>query len=101
MIRNYHFFVVYYLGVRSMDYDKIEVDINPDYTMMKKVKDKLYLSQEQMDILKEFNIDYMQYSNLRELIMTLEELYETSGDDVINNLLDVLSERDYYENYNK
>lgn len=84
-----------------MDYDKIEVDINPDYTMMKKVKDKLYLSQEQMDILKEFNIDYMQYSNLRELIMTLEELYETSGDDVINNLLDVLSERDYYENYNK
>lgn len=84
-----------------MDYDKIEVDINPDYTMMKKVKDKLYLSQEQMDILKEFNIDYMQYSNLRELIMALEELYETSGDDVINNLLDVLSERDYYENYNK
>lgn len=84
-----------------MNYDKIEVDINPDYTMMKKVKDKLYLSQEQMDILKEFNIDYMQYSNLRELIMALEELYETSGDDVINNLLDVLSERDYYENYNK
>lgn len=84
-----------------MNFDKIEVDINPDYTMMKKVKDKLYLSQEQIDILKEFNVDYMQYNNLRDLILALEELYETSGDDVLNNLLDVLSERDYYENYNK
>ncbi len=85
----------------EMNFDNIEVDINPDYTMMKKVKDKLYLSQEQMDILKEFNIDYMQYNNLRELILALEELYETSGDEAINNLLDILSERDYYENYNK
>ena len=84
-----------------MNFDKIEVDINPDYTMMKRVKDKLYLSQEQIDILKEFNIDYMKYNNLKELILELEELYETSGDDMINNLLDVLSERDYYENYNK
>ncbi|MDE5630411.1 MAG: hypothetical protein K2G03_01660 [Bacilli bacterium] len=84
-----------------MNFDKIEVDIDPDYTMMKKVKDKLFLSQEQMDILKEFNVDYMQYSNLRELILALEELYESSGDEVINNLLDILSERDYYENYNK
>ncbi len=85
----------------EMNFDNIEVDINPDYMMMKKVKDKLYLSQEQMDILKEFNIDYMQYNNLRELILALEGLYETSRDDAINNLLDILSERDYYENYNK
>ncbi len=84
-----------------MNFDNIEIDINPDYTMMKKVKDTLYLSQEQMDILKEFNIDYMQFNNLRELILAIEDLYETSGDDVLNNLLDVLSERDYYENYNK
>lgn len=87
--------------VMEMNFDNIEVDINPDYMMMKKVKDKLYLSQEQMDILKEFNIDYMQYNNLRELILALEGLYETSRDDAINNLLDILSERDYYENYNK
>lgn len=84
-----------------MNFDKIEVEINPDYTMMKRVKDNLYLSQEQIDILKEFNLDYMKYNNLKELILDLEELYETSGDDVINNLLDILSERDYYENYNK
>ena len=32
-----------------MDTSKIEVEINPDYTMMKKVKDNLYLSQEQID----------------------------------------------------
>lgn len=84
-----------------MNYDNLEVEINPDYTMMKKVKDNLYLSQEQIDILKEFNIDYNKFSNLKDLILELESLYDDTGDEVINNLLDVLSERDYYENYNK
>lgn len=84
-----------------MDTSKIEVEINPDYTMMKKVKDNLYLSQEQIDILKEYNIDYMNVSSLNELIMVVEEIFDETNDDVLSNLLDVLSERDYYENYNK
>lgn len=84
-----------------MNFDNIDVEINLDYTMMKKVNDKIYLSQEQMDILDEFNIDYRSYSNLRDLILAIEETYEECGDDVLNNLLDILSERDYYENYNK
>lgn len=84
-----------------MNFDNIDIDINPDYTMMKKVNDKLYLSQEQMDLLDEFNINYMNYSNLRDLILAIEDIYEECGDEVLNNLLDILSERDYYENYNK
>ena len=31
----------------------------------------------------------------------VEEVFEECGDDVLNNLLNILSERDYYENYNK
>lgn len=82
-----------------MDYNNVDIDINPDYTMMKKVKNGLYLSQEQIDILEEYNIDYMNCSNLSDLIF----LVENSGieDDVIMNLLDVLAERNYYENYKK
>ena len=79
----------------------IDVDINPEYTMLKKVNKNLSLSQEQIDILKSYNIDYQNCKNLGELIFELEEIFNETGDDIINNLLDVLQERDYYENYKK
>mgnify|MGYP004473526049 FL=1 len=82
-------------------FDKLDVEINPDYTMMKKVNGSLYLSEEQMEILKSYNIDYMKFNNLKDLIHELMEEIEENDDDVLENLLDVLSERDYYENYNK
>lgn len=82
-------------------FDDIYVEINPDYTMMKKVNGNLYLSEEQMEILKSYNIDYMKFSSLKDLIHELMEEIEENDDDVLENLLDVLSERDYYENYNK
>lgn len=82
-------------------FDDIDVEINPDYTMMKKVNGNLYLSKEQMEILKSYNIDYMKFSSLKDLIHELMEEIEENDDDVLENLLDVLSERDYYENYNK
>lgn len=82
-------------------FDDINVEINPDYTMMKKVNGNLYLSEEQMEILKSYNIDYMKFSSLKDLIHELMEEIEENDDDVLENLLDVLSERDYYENYNK
>ena len=79
-------------------FDNIDVEINPDYTMMKKVNGNLYLSEEQMEILKSYN---MKFSSLKDLIHELMEEIEENDDDVLENLLDVLSERDYYENYNK
>lgn len=81
--------------------DNIEVDINPSYTMMKTLPNGLMLSEEQMDILKEYNIDYLSCKSLNELIYKVEAIYDETDDDVLYNLLDVLSERDYYENYNK
>lgn len=82
-----------------MEFNKLDIEINPDYTMMKKIKNGLYLSQEQIDILEEYSIDYMSCKSLSDLIF----LVENSGieDDVIINLLDVLAEIDYYENYKK
>ena len=81
--------------------NNIDVDINPEYTMLKKVNKNLSLSQEQIDILENYNIDYRSCKNLSELIFELEEVFNETGDDIINNLLDVLQERDYYENYKK
>ena len=79
----------------------MDVEINPEYTMLKKVNKTLSLSQEQIDILENYNVDSVNCKNLSELIFELEEIFNETGDDIINNLLDVLQERDYYENYKK
>ena len=71
-------------------FDDIDVEINPDYTMMKKENGNLYLSEEQMEILKSYNIDYMKFSSLKDLIHELMEEIEENDDDVLENLLDVL-----------
>ena len=89
-----------YHHLLTMD-NNIDIEIDPSYTMMKKLPNGLMLSQEQIDILEEYNIDYLGCKSLNELIYKVETIYDETEDDVLNNLLDVLSERDYYENYNK
>lgn len=84
-----------------MDLSNLEVEINPDYTMKKRINGNLYLSQEEMDILKSFNVNYSMYSSLSDLIYELETLEEEVSDDVLSNIIDVLSERNYYENFKK
>ncbi len=69
--------------------------------MMKTLPNGLQLSQEQMDILNEYSIDYIHCKSLNELICKIEMVYDETDDDVLSNLLDILAERDYYENYNK
>lgn len=84
-----------------IDLTKLDIEINPEYTMMKKLKNGLYLSQEQIDILNNYNIDYLSYNNLSDLILVITEIYEDTDDDVLSNLLDILEERNYYENFKK
>lgn len=84
-----------------MDLSKIDVEINPDRTMMKRVNGNLYLSSEQMEILDKYNVDYKRINSLSDLIFELENIEEETDDVLISNLLDVLSERNYYENFKK
>lgn len=84
-----------------IDTNNIQIDINPDYTMMKKQKNGLYLSEEEIEILKMYDIDYLNTKSLADLIYYVEEAYDETNDDVLANLLDVLSERNYYQNTNK
>ena len=84
-----------------MDLSHLEVEINPEDTMMKKINKNLYLSKEQTDILDNYQINYKNYSSLSQLINEIESVYEETGDDILANLIDVLAERDYYQNYKK
>lgn len=84
-----------------MDLSKIDVEINPDFTMMKRINGNLYLSLEQIEILDKYNVDYKRINSLSDLIFELENIEEETDDVLISNLLDVLSERNYYENFKK
>lgn len=84
-----------------MDLSKLDVEVNPDYTMKKRINANLYLSQEEIDILKTYNINYMQYNNLSDLVYELQSIEEDIDDEVFSNMLDVLAERNYYENFKK
>lgn len=84
-----------------MEVKNFDIQIDLEYTMHKKIKDNLFLSKEEIDILDRFNIEYINMSSLSELIYELEIIEEDSDDDLLSNLLDVLSERNYYENYKK
>lgn len=84
-----------------MDLSNLEVEINPDYTMMKRINGNLYLSQEEIDILNTYNIDYMKFNSLNDLIYELERVEEDTDDDILSNMLDHLAERNYYENFKK
>jgi hypothetical protein len=79
----------------------MEYDVNPDYTLSKKRENGFFLSDEMVEILEEFEIDYLKCKTLKELIRVVQEYADELDEDALDNLLSILSERDYYENYKK
>lgn len=63
----------------------------------------IFLSNNQIQILKRNNINYQKYNNLSSLIFEIEEfLNDTENiDDELDILLNDLSEINYYKNTNK
>ncbi len=84
-----------------MELSNLEIEIEPNLTMMKRINGNLYLSLEQVEILEKYKVDYKRFSNLSDLIFELESIEEETDDIILSNLLDVLAERDYYENFEK
>lgn len=67
-----------------------------------KINDNLYLTNNQIDILKRYKIDYETSNSLRDLMIKIENIldYEEEIPELVD-LLDKLSERNYYEFTNK
>ncbi len=91
-----------------MEVKNFDIQIDPEYTMHKKIKDNLFLSKEEIDILDRFNIEYINMSSLSELIYELEiiEKDEQRTEQANNDLRDLLSLKkldriDLFENYKK
>lgn len=67
-----------------------------------KINNNLYLTNNQIDILKRYNIDYETSNSLRDLMIKIEDILDYEEDiPELEELLDKLSERNYYEFTNK
>lgn len=64
----------------------------------------IYLSDNDLEILKRYEFDINKYSNIKSLILDLSEYLEEAYDNDLSDLeqvLDSLAEFDYYHNTNK
>lgn len=91
------------LNGKSLDIDKLVSDLNIKDNFIHDVGNGIYLSNNQIEILKRNKIDYKKYSNLSSLIFDIENQinddYEV--DEELDNLLSSLSEINYYKNTKK
>ena len=74
-----------------------------DFTKNKyvKVNDKLMLTNYQISVLERFNINIKNAQSLSYIIFEAENILEDDPDEELEQVLNELSERNYYENTNK
>lgn len=75
--------------------------INFEDNKLIKVNNNLYLTNNQINLLKRYNIDYEISNSLRDLMFKIEDFLDYQESDELEDLLNILSERNYYENTNK
>ena len=69
---------------------------------VKKRKNNIYLSDNDINILKKYDISYEEFFNMKELMFYLEEILDNEEvDDDLEDLLIKLSEYNYYFSTNK
>jgi hypothetical protein len=85
--------------------DDLGISLNIESTQLKTRKNGLLLSDEQINILNNHNINYEQYTTLESLIFAIEDyINDVQGYmDVtdIDELSNQLAEQNYYNNTNK
>lgn len=87
---------------KKLDIDSLTKDVYNDKSMIKMRGNGIYLSDNQIEVLKRYDIDYKKYISLNSLIFEIEEIlnYETDLDD-LEEVSKSLSEINYYNNTNK
>ena len=84
---------------KELNIDKLVGNIEQD---MHIYHNGIYLTENQIEILKQNGFNYEKYQNIKELIFDLDEYLNEEPDNIeLENILDNLTEFDYYHNVNK
>ena len=85
-----------------MDYNLNDDEImGTEKSFMKRRENGLMLSDNDIEILKRNDINYLDYSSLEALIFKIQECLEEIDDDELDNLNMKLGEYNYYNYTNK
>lgn len=87
---------------KKLDINDLTKDVYNDKTMIKMRGNGIYLSDNQIEVLKRYDIDYSKYSSLSSLIFEIEEILNNETDiEDLEEISQRLSELNYYNNTNK
>ena len=87
---------------KELDINELTKDVYNDKSMIKMRGNGIYLSDNQIEVLNRYNINYKKYNSLSSLIFEIEEILNEEVD--VDDLEDVsakLSELNYYNNTDK
>lgn len=87
--------------MEKYDINKLVSQLDFESNKLQKVNDNLVLTKYQIDVLTRNGIDLQTVTSLHDIIYEVEEVYEDTLDEELEQVLDELSERNYYENTNK
>ena len=87
---------------KKLDIDSLTKDVYNDKNMIKMRGNGIYLSDNQIEVLKRYDIDYKKYISLNSLIFEIEEILieEVDASD-LEEVSSRLSDLYYYNNTNK
>lgn len=87
---------------KNLDIEKLVKDVYEDKSFIKNRGNGIYLSDNDVQTLKKYNINYEKYSSLNSLIFEIEEILNEEVDaDDLEQISSKLSELNYYNNTNK
>ena len=87
---------------KKLDIDSLTKDVYNDKSMIKMRGKGIYLSDNQIEVLKRYDIDYKKYISLNSLIFEIEEILNEEVDaSDLEEVSSRLSELNYYNNTNK
>ena len=87
---------------KKLDINDLTKNVYNDKTMIKMRGNGIYLSDNQIEVLKRYDIDYSKYSSLSSLIFEIEEILNNETDiEDLEEISQRLSELNYYNNTNK
>lgn len=89
----------------NVDYDIDSLVSSIDFNSSKfvDVGNGLMLTNREIDILKQYNINYLNCKSLKEILYEIENIIQDMDivDEELDYISSTISERDYYQNTNK
>lgn len=86
---------------KEVSVDSLIKELNIECDYIKRRSNGLYLSDNQIEVLRKYDIHYEKYTNLNSLIFEIEEILNEQELEDLEEVSSKLAELNYYNNTNK